>query len=49
MFVVTMSHILQNGSRRYKAATLEEAKSIGDHEFFEVKPYRGADLSHRRY
>jgi hypothetical protein len=42
-YFVTMSHIMQNGSRRHKAASVDEAKAIGDTEFSSVKPYRGAD------
>jgi len=41
MFEVTLSHILPNGSRKFKAPTLEAAKTIGDVEYSGVKLPQG--------
>lgn len=37
MFEVTLSHVLPNGSRKFKCATLEVAKRHGDAFFSSVK------------
>ena len=37
MFEVTLSHVLTNGTKKYKSPTLEAAKKLGDTTYSEVK------------